>query len=731
MRFLVVFLFLLSGLPFGGNAQNSADKHFYLIDDLNLSDLSKHDRTIIDSCLSVYHTAQNHESKISSLTYICDNISNSCWTKYQVFQYNFIKRVMAEAMPEDEHRKIKEHLVNALTNLGVMAITNGNKHQALDYYTEGLEISKRIDHKIGIARSLIGLGLSHKDLEKPEQALQYLNQAYAEYQYLNDSLGQADVLFNIGETYRWLGKHTQAINYLKKSLSIYDEIDRLNGVLVAQNSIALIETNRGNIKKAIDLFNQNLEISERLGYDQSSAGTNNNIGDLYLTLGENETAIQYFEHALAIAEKIGSPKLEALYLNNIGRALAQNKNYEKAISYYKQSYETEKSINNEQGIARALNNLSKAYFYEQDTLKAIEYCDQSIAIYKRIQYKVGEATSEINLAEFLFSTGDSSRAYIHAKRGFDLCQEMGSTNELKTASNVLYQIYKSMGDFERALHMHELYIASRDSIVNLENRTLLIRTQAELENQKNKAKFEQNAIAKNLKLKDQEHKIKDQKYISVLLLLLLVVVILFVMWRKSRYTLSIKQLQEQVVKSQMKPHFIFNVLVSIQSLILQKREQDAVYYLSEVATFMRTNLNMINERQIPISQELDIIENYLKLEKLRFKDKLNYDIIQPENTGITYKVPPLIIQPIVENSIVHGFAKTIDGGHVKIWCEDNGSHLSIFVEDNGYGLSEQPELNSKGLSIVRKRLKLANKKNKIEISNRKNSSGVAVRIDIY
>ena len=143
-----------------------------------------------------------------------------------------------------------------------------------------------------------------------------------------------------------------------------------------------------------------------------------------------------------------------------------------------------------------------------------------------------------------------------------------------------------------------------------------------------------------------------------------------------------KEAQMKLMLSQIRPHFVYNSLSAISTLILIDPEQ-AQKSLDDFTRYLRRNLSSITETKlIPFSDELKHIEAYVSLEKLRFKNRINvnFDIKATE-----FNVPPLTIQPIVENAIKHGILKKIDGGSVNIKAYENDNSYIIEITDDGVG----------------------------------------------
>lgn len=180
---------------------------------------------------------------------------------------------------------------------------------------------------------------------------------------------------------------------------------------------------------------------------------------------------------------------------------------------------------------------------------------------------------------------------------------------------------------------------------------------------------------------------------------------------------EMNRLKQSALRAQINPHFIFNCLNSIQSFILEGRQDQAVFYLSRFARLMRLTLNFSLEPRISLEEEVRMLNTYLELEKMRFQDGFVYQIEVAENIGLfDTAIPPLLIQPYVENAIIHGLADATKDGQVRITYERKNGHLLATVTDNGIGITESKRRksgqaalhHSVGMTITKKRLELLN-----------------------
>jgi len=178
------------------------------------------------------------------------------------------------------------------------------------------------------------------------------------------------------------------------------------------------------------------------------------------------------------------------------------------------------------------------------------------------------------------------------------------------------------------------------------------------------------------------------------------------------------EIQQRALRLQMNPHFIFNSLNSIQSFILSKDIDLAVNYLSRFSQLMRLILANSRESIIPLADELQAIRYYIEIEQLRFDNKFDYTIIiDPELDEEFTGIPPMILQPYIENAIIHGLVHKISPGTITLQIIKIDSRIKCIITDNGIGRAKATEIKrdsglntkSRGMMITRERLELLNK----------------------
>ncbi len=158
------------------------------------------------------------------------------------------------------------------------------------------------------------------------------------------------------------------------------------------------------------------------------------------------------------------------------------------------------------------------------------------------------------------------------------------------------------------------------------------------------------------------------------------------------------------LKSQLNPHFIFNSMNSIRALVDENpsKSKDSITQLSNI---LRSSLLMGRKKVIPLSEEIQLVKDYLGLEKTRFEERLNIHL-EIEDSALGHKLPPMILQTLVENGIKHGISKLADGGELIIQAKKKGNDLFLSIENSGKMQKEEKKENGFGLVNSQQRLKL-------------------------
>lgn len=208
--------------------------------------------------------------------------------------------------------------------------------------------------------------------------------------------------------------------------------------------------------------------------------------------------------------------------------------------------------------------------------------------------------------------------------------------------------------------------------------------------------------------------------------------------QKSQHEKELLELEAQALRLQMNPHFIFNCMNSIKSLIQQHEEDKAVHYLTTFSKLIRTLFSNADKKDITLFDEMETCKLYLQLEAMRFNAWFSYEILVDEHLDLkSIQIPALIIQPFIENAIWHGIVPKNKKGHIQLSVLINNKTVEIIIDDDGIGReasrqnksASRLKHNSKGVNLTQSRLLLDNMLKQrhatIAIIDKRNDLGIA------
>ncbi len=202
---------------------------------------------------------------------------------------------------------------------------------------------------------------------------------------------------------------------------------------------------------------------------------------------------------------------------------------------------------------------------------------------------------------------------------------------------------------------------------------------------------------------------------------------------------KVRELELTAIRAQMNPHFMYNCLNSIQNLVQKEKSAEAQAYISKFASLIRNVLKYSDKEEISLAEELKVVDNYVSLESLRFDIEYRVEI-QSKVDIYSVFIPPLLLQPLVENAIIHGLTPKADDKRLVLQVKAVLDYVCIIIEDNGIGRKatalHKNSNTGKGLGFSRERLELMKAKHgldfKMNIMDIENSKGDAVgtRVEI-
>lgn len=220
-----------------------------------------------------------------------------------------------------------------------------------------------------------------------------------------------------------------------------------------------------------------------------------------------------------------------------------------------------------------------------------------------------------------------------------------------------------------------------------------------------------------------------------IILLGMMMLFLYYSFRQRRFRAEKEKvlLQQKLLRTQMEPHFIFNTLAAVQSFVRLDKKEAAIKYLNRFSRLLRSSLEMSREDWVPLNEEIEALENYISLQQMRCEEAFSYTIVQSEiqdTDGVL--LPPMLIQPYVENAILHGLDLESGEGDIHIRFQLEDDLLTVTIEDSGKigKVIVDPAHRSLSGIISRERMQLLGKRASIQVTKSSGASGTIITMKI-
>jgi tetratricopeptide (TPR) repeat protein len=490
--------------------------------------------------------------------------------------------------------------------------------------------------------------------------------------------------------------------------------------------IATIYFNKGEIDKATKLYFNVLKMFEKYDNKTGIGSTLNNIGLIYqYYLNDNEKAHLNYQKAYTILEEAKDSFNLSGALHNIANISKIMGNNEEAIKFYNKSIEISRSNADENSEAKALFNLATIYFEQGNKKLALEYLLDCERIFSKPRGdKNWLSHTYSSLGAFFNKTGDYNKAEHYALLAYEIAIEIDFLELIKRSSNILQKIYKNKKEWDKAFKFYNKYISMRDSMNREEQRNVIVKQQLKYDYEKkimaDSLKFYSSQLEQDLIIKQQDNKFQSARKIRNIVILAAILLIISSWLLYNRYEIKVKQkqvelkiealeLEQKLLRVQMNPHFIFKTLKSIQNFIEENKPALARKFLVKFSMLVRYILEQSKKSEISLNEEILTLKLYLEMEQLRFQHKFNFKINDAMITSqYEIKIPPLLIQPFVENIIVNSIMKHQGQSELNITLTFDDNLLICNVEDNtNQQNSVEEQMEAEELSQSAMSLKLA------------------------
>lgn len=566
-------------------------------------------------------------------------------------------------------------------------------------------------------------------------ARQYADTLHDFAEKIGSKKGVANASYYYGVLARHEGRFTQALEHLQLYTNAYQEMGDSVRLAYGLFQLAAVNSSMGNYEKSLANYYRILRIYEMEGRYYEIGYTMNGIGVVYRNMKKYNDAIGAYKKALSIYDSINAADDKANVLGNIANIYLEIRQFEEAKHYYKLALEIDQALGSEWGLAYDLESIGSLYNAMQEHDTALTYHLRALSIREKLPQKNELAIScqQVGSTFLLMKKYDLSEFYL--MKGLSLATEIGSFTLMRNLYASLSDLYAGTKNFYKAFTFHQLYSAMKDSVLNEETTRQLNELQARYETVEKDKQIALLAKESELKQKETERQATMKKaFTGAFILMSLVAVLLVYISRQSlrnqkalaakneevreaNFRRRLGELEMKALRAQINPHFLFNCMNSINRMILAGEPENASRYLTKLSKLVRLILENSESEMVSLENELNMLESYIQLEELRFKEKIRYrisidDAIEPGNTFL----PSMILQPFVENAIWHGLMhrEKKEGGVINIELREQGERLLCVVEDNGVGREKASVLRentvwkskSMGIKITEERLRL-------------------------
>jgi len=598
-------------------------------------------------------------------------------------------------------------------------------------------------------------------LTNTEAGIDYIKKSISLYQSSGDENGEFDGYIRLCNTYYNLGDFENGILFSKKSVALAERIAktsnndfyRKRNLFQAYNLVGKFYSIANDFETALAYLRKAGNYPPTKPFEDIWAS---GMAEFYRKTGNRDSVNHYT--SLANRNGFGSMAVIASYIFT--------KDYDKALQAIEDFSKVIVDKNNPINRGWLSNFIAKAYYGKNDYNNALINARTALSLSKETNRNLDRINNYQLLSDIFSKQGKYDSAYIYLKQYTSLrdsilnkqlyirlndykkeAEETKRTSQIKLLQkdNLIKQQQLQQQILMQQQNKTQLALLNKNS--ELKDQQLLIKDQELLLKDQHlkeqeflrQQKESQLALLNNQnKLKDQQLKqqslIKKALFAGLLLLLLLGFFVfrsLSLKQKNERLKNEKKQaelqqlstdLEMQALRAQMNPHFIFNCLSSINKFILKSESRAASNYLTRFSRLIRMVLTNSQLSMIPLSDEIEMLRLYLDMERLRFSNSFDYNIIyantiEPE----TIYIPPMLLQPFCENAIWHGLMHKPGQGKLDIVMSLQNGQLQCIISDNGVGRAKALELKSKsgekqksfGLKITTERLALFNNENTV------------------
>jgi tetratricopeptide (TPR) repeat protein len=631
--------------------------------------------------------------------------------------------------PEDDRR-----LVDSLNNKAINTLTT-KKHFGLDtttrYADEALQVSRKIGYAHGIAVALAcQAGIRNMAFSDFPRAEQLARESLNWFEQTEDKNGitlahyvLGFALFAQSQFDEALRHYALARQYARRSGNRLEEV-----YMVSLTGEAYRES--GDYEKAFDILRQCAQMADSNHLPELARAQYLSLAGLFMQIEDYHAAGKYFR--LGFGDR-KPEQMDPWDLAVYAELLTHRHQYDSALYYYEKldSGHLPPTM-----LRTFLVSKGEYYLFREEYATALPYFLKSLGFQRQMNDNNQIMRCLQDISRTYYGLGQDANAFLYTREGLALAILTHARQNVRDGTQQLYLLYDREGKTDSAYAYYRRYIVLKDSVLN----------------DQTKGKFRSYGYEQQIMLLNKEKELQDVcireemltknlLIMGIIVLLLLSFVYIWVVRLKRRNEahrrkraedeLEIqrlegerakaalqqrtKELEIQALRSQMNPHFIFNCLNAINRFILGHETEAASDYLTKFSRLMRMIMNHSRHSTVTLAEEIEVLRLYLDMERLRFKDAFDYRIdVEEDMDTDDIRIPPLLLQPFVENAVWHGLMHKEERGFLSIRMRAEGDLLTCIVRDNGIGRKRAGMLKSKsaekhksmGLQITAERMAL-------------------------
>ncbi len=575
------------------------------------------------------------------------------------------------------------------------------------------------------AKAAYSLSMSYKSIgEEKDTALVYAEKAkefslqFKDYELYAKSLKRIGVLFLYSDEYE------KAKNYLERALRIAEDDKDLALTASIKNGLGLFYQRQASYKKSLMYLTDAYYYFSTQEASKLKHSAYEYLGVLYFKLKEYEKSKELLENAINIAVEINDVERKLSSLTNIAIIHAETGEYAEAIKIYKKSLK----INQQEGNTyrykdwTANNNLALIYLMQKKYDSSLYYCEKTLKIPTDNFFDSKICRTYNTLGNTYMQLNDYAKAEMYILKSLKIATKNKIKDVIMYCNEDLYKLYKAQENYKKALFFYEKHKALEREILDKNFSKEITKIESSKVIEQKDVAYASLSKEKEEDKKEFESDLERIIWLTSLTLIGIISVVVFFVYR-NKANLAEKQKQISMAKlfalrSQMNPHFIFNTINGVQNFILKSDKFHAYNYLSKFSQSIRLILDNSNNSFIRLQKEIDLIKVYVELEKIRFRNKLDFKFtIDQEVEEHNPYIPAMILQPLIENAIIHGISNKPEGGLVTLSIQKYGENLKVAVEDNGIGRKEAQKIKMSKSKIFTS-ITSINTKQRIEILNK-------------